>query len=77
MKKGSIKKIGETETHVLEVKRKGSCTEVKVKIADLDGEGEVMLNIWEPTKKTKETTVQVNSKKGNEKGLLNSLLMFL
>ena len=30
-----------------------------------------MLKIWEETKKTKETTVQVNNKKGNDKRLVN------
>ena len=34
---------------------------------DFNGEREVILIIWSPNKKTKETTVQINSRKGNGK----------
>ena len=69
-RKGSIRKIGDTIAMVEEVKRKGSGTEYKIKVTDPGGEGEVMLSIWEPNKKTKESTVQVNSRKGNDKRLV-------
>ena len=70
LRKGSIRQIGETKAHVEEVKRKGTGTEVRVKIKDPEGEGEVMLRIWGPNKKTKETTVQINSTKGNDERLV-------
>ena len=66
-RKGSIKIVGETESHVQEVKRKGTGTEVTVNIKDTNGEGEVVLRFWGPNKKTKETTIQINSRKGSEK----------
>ena len=65
-RKGTFRKIHETTAHVEEIKRKGSGTEIKVKVADSNGEGEVILKIWSPNKHTKETTVQINSKKGND-----------
>ena len=67
-RKGSIKVIGEIKSHSEEVKRKrGGGTEVKINITDLEGEGEVVLSIWGPHKKTKDITVQINSKKGSDK----------
>ena len=66
-RKGSVKEIGKTKTQVEEVKRKGTLTEFKINITDPEGEGDVILSIWSPTKKTKETTIQINCVKGNEK----------
>ena len=66
-RKGSIKKIGDMKAHVEEVKRKGTGTELNIKVTDSEGEGEVKLSFWGPNKKTKETTIQINIKKGNEK----------
>ena len=66
-RKGSVRAIGKTKIYAEEVNRKGSGTEVKLNITDQEGEGEVVLSFWSPTKKSKETTVQINSKKGSEK----------
>ena len=66
-RKGSIKKVGEMKAHVEEVKRKGTGTELRIKVADCQGEGEIKLSFWGPNKKTKETTIQINIIKGNDK----------
>ena len=60
--KRSIKKIGETKAHVEEVKRKGTGTELSIKVTDTKGDGEMKLSFWGPNKKTKETTIQINIK---------------
>ena len=65
--KGSIKSVGKTSIQVQEVKRKGTLTESKVNVTDPEGEADVILSIWSPDKKTKETTIQINSVKGNDK----------
>ena len=66
-RKGSVRVIGETKIYAEEVKRKGTGTEVIINITDLEGEGEVVLSFWNPNKKTKEITVQINSRKGSDK----------
>ena len=66
-RKGSVKAIGKIKTYAEEVKRKNTGTEVKINITDPEGEGEVVLSFWGPHKKTKDITVQINSKKGSEK----------
>ena len=62
-RKGSIKKIG-TCTRSEE---KGIGTELSIKVTYSEGEGEIKLSYWGPNKKTKETTIQINVIKGNEK----------
>ena len=69
-RKGSVKVIGKTRTQVEDVTRKGTLTEFKVNISDPEGQGNVILSIWNQNPKTKETTVQINSVKGNEKRLV-------
>ena len=66
-RKGSVKSIGKTSIHVEDVKRKSTLTEVKINITDPEGEGDVILSIWSPNKKNKETTLQINTVKGNDK----------
>ena len=67
IRKGSAKLIGNAKTYAGEVKRKGTGTEVKIKITDPKGEGEVVLTFWSPNTKTKEVTIQINGKKGSDK----------
>ena len=66
-RKGSVRVIGVTSTKVEDVKRKGALTEVKVNITDPEGEGDVVLSIWSHGRKTKETTIQINTIKGYDK----------
>ena len=56
-RKGSVRKIGDTKVHAEDVKRKGTGTELKLRVTDPSGEGHVVLTIWAPNKKTRETTV--------------------
>ena len=69
-RKGSVKVVGELRIQVEDVTRKGSVTEFKVNISDPEGQGDVLLSIWNQNQKTKEITVQINSVKGNERRLV-------
>ena len=70
-RKNSIKIVGENTIHVMEVERKGTAIEATVQIEDKDEKGKVLLTFWGPNKKTKETTIQVNTTKGSDKRFVN------
>ena len=70
-RKNSIKTIGENTIHVSDVERKGTATEATVELEDETGKGKVLLTFWGPNKKTKETTIQVNTTKGTDKKFVN------
>ena len=62
--------IGEIKIQVEDVKRKGTLTELKLNITDPEGQGDVTLSMWSKNPKTKVTTIQINSVKGNERRLI-------
>ena len=49
-RKGSMKKIGNTTVHVLNVERVGTATEALIHISDKNGKGVVSLKYWGPNK---------------------------
>ena len=71
-RKNSVKTIGDNTIHVTDVERKGTATEAIVVIEDKHGKGKILLTYWGPNKKTKETTIQVNTTKGSDKRLVNT-----
>ena len=71
-RKNSVKTVGDNTIHVTNVKRKGTATESTVDIEDTKGKGKILLTYWGPNKKTKETTIQVNTTKGSDKRLVNT-----
>ena len=71
-RKNSIKTVGDNTIHVTTVERKGTATEATVEIEDSKGKGKILLTYWGPNKKTKETTIQVNTTKGSDKRLVNT-----
>ena len=70
-RKNSIKIVGENTIHVVEVERKGTSIEATVQIEDKGEKGQIRLTFWGPNKKTKETTIQVNTTKGSAKRFVN------
>ena len=71
-RKNSVKVIGESTIHVTNVERKGTATEATIDIEDKNGKGKILLTYWGPNKKTKETTIQVNTTKGSDKRFVNT-----
>ena len=58
--------IGDIQMKVLEVTKHSDGKLAKVEIADNEGTGEAQFHAWEPNKRTKETTIQVDKSKNGE-----------